>query len=258
MKVLIIGATHPVAKQLTEFLNEAGIQTVDVVLPEKAYAMANMQFAEHLLNGVDMLFLSPHMPKERLSFRRRLQLVDVIKRVCHMAKRSDIPCVHLSHLGVYDGRADRAYNENDKPSPNSHEAKIWRRWEVHVQHSFSQCIVLRPGWLLERNGQYLSSELKQTFGYHSAPDKVPYTRGNPISPFDIGRIIFAIMRQLDQGAEASGIFHFSGKDVFSSAQLLQKLAPESYLSIDESVPALNYELDCKKILNAFGVQRRHW
>ncbi len=258
MKVLIIGAAHPVAQQLASFLSKAEIQSVGVDLPEKTSAMVNMQFATHLLNDVDMLFLSPHMPKDRLSFRRRLQLVDVIKRACQLAKHSEIPCIHLSHLAVYDGRIDRSYNENDKPNPNSHEAKIWRRWEVHVLRSFSRSVVLRPGWLLERDGQYLSSELKQIFGYHSAPDKVPYTRGNPNTPMDVARVVFAMLRQLAQGSDAQGVFHYSGKDVFSSAQLLQKLAPESYLSIDESVPALNYELDCKKVLNTFGVQRRHW
>ncbi|MFK8020280.1 MAG: sugar nucleotide-binding protein [Pseudomonadales bacterium] len=258
MNVLLLGAEHRVARELVALLPEIGCTVESVDLPGLDESL-NAELIGRVGAAVaDLVVFTPQIPLSRLSFRRRLHLVDVVKKLCVAVAGKNKPFIHVSSALVFDGKLSRAYREDDKPSPRSDLAKVWRRWETIVQSQFDKHVVLRAAWLLGRNEAYISSELKQTLGYHAAPDKVLEAIGNPISPVELARVIAAIIRQIQTGAENFGVFHVGSKEAISTARVLESVAPESYLRIDDQQNALSFELDCQKMLNNFGVQKRAW
>ena len=258
MNVLLLGAEHRVARELVALLPETGctVETIDLPGLDEPVSAELIDRIEAVV--ADLVVFTPQIPLSRLSFRRRLHLVDAVKKLCVAVADRSKPFIHISSALVFDGKLSRAYREDDKPSPRSDLAKVWRRWETIVQGQFDRHIVLRAAWLVGRNEGYISSELKQALGYHAAPDKVPDAAGNPIAPMELARVIEAIIRQIQTGADNFGVFHIGSKEVISSARLLESTAPESYLRIDDQQNALNFELDCQKMLNNFGVQKRSW
>ncbi len=258
MNVLLLGAEHRVAQELSGLLGESRIGYRQIELPSFDESLSDTLISEIAGTQCDVVAFTPQIPLSRLSFRRRLHLVDVVKTLCAAISRSNIPFLHLSSASVYDGRSKHAYSELDKPSPASDMAKVWHRWEAIVRKHFQKHIILRPGWLLGRDRSYLSSEVKQALGDHAAPDLVAQATGTPVAPEEVARVMFAILKQLEMGARNFGVFHVASKDVLSSARMLERIAPDSYLNIDVQSKVLNYELDCQKILRNFGIQQRSW
>ncbi len=258
MNVLLLGAEHQVAQELSGLLDQSRISYQQIALPSLENPLSDELISELEMVQSDSVVFTPQIPLSRLSFRRRLHLVDMVKTICGAISRNNIPFLHLSSSSVYDGRAKQAYCELDKPSPASDMAKVWHRWETIVRKQFQKHIIIRPGWLLGRERAYLSSEVKQALGDHTAPDLVTQATGSPVAPEEVARVVFAILRQLETGARNYGVFHVASKDVMSSARILERIAPDSYLNIDAQSKVLNYELDCQKILRSFGIQQRSW
>lgn len=258
MNVLLLGAEHSVAEHLEKRLEKAGIAVNSIALPELSGSISDDILNQLYASRADVIFFSPTMPVSRLSFRRRLHLVDVIKKLCAAVDKRDSTVIYLSSSQVYDGKLDRAYNEDDRTVPATDLAKVWRRWENIVQRQFKKAIILRPGWLLGGGESVLSSEIKQAVGFHAAPDQLPQARGNPIAPAELARVVMAMLEQIETGAQNYGIYHIAGKDVLSTSGVLKRVAPDSYLKVDEQSDLLNYELECQKIRDAFGIQQRAW
>lgn len=258
MNVLLLGAEHPVAQELSGLLDQSRISYQHIALPSLEETLSDELINEVETAQSDCVVFTPQIPLSRLSFRRRLHLVDMVKTLCAAVSRNNVPFLHLSSSSVYDGRAKQAYSELDKPSPASDMAKVWHRWESIVRRQFQKHIILRPGWLLGRERAYLSSEVKQALGDHAAPDLVAQATGTPVAPEEVARVMYAILQQLETGARNYGVFHIASKDVLSSARMLERIAPDSYLNIDLQSKVLNYELDCQKILRNFGIQQRSW
>jgi len=256
--VLLLGAEHRAAQELSGLLDQSRISYQQLALPTLEEAPGEELINEIARVECDAVVFTPQIPLSRLSFRRRLHLVDAVKTLFGALARHNIPFLHLSSSSVYDGRAKQAYSELDKPSPSSDMAKVWHRWESIVRRQFQKHIILRPGWLLGRERSYLSSEVKQALGDHTAPDLVAQATGTPVAPEEVARVMFAILRQVENGARNYGVFHVASNDVLSSARMLERIAPDSYLNIDSQSKVLNYELDCQKILRNFGIQQRSW
>lgn len=258
MNILLLGADHIVAVQLSKRLSKAGLYFTGIKLPRLDQPLQEELLSEISDCHADLVFFSPSMPVSRLSFRRRLHLVDVVKKLCAAVKKRDTTFIYLSTSQVYDGKLDRAYHEDDRTVPGTDLAKVWQRWESIVQRQFKKALILRPGWLLGGSQSMLSSEIKQAVGFHAAPDRLPQAKGNPIMPAELARVIMAILQQIETGARNYGIYHIAGKDVLSTSGVLKRISPESYLHVDEQSDLLNYELECQKIRDAFGIQQRAW
>ncbi len=258
MNVLLLGANHRAAIELNTLLSETRLTLESIILPSLENSLSTELLDQISAASADVVAFTPEIPLSRLSFRRRLHLVDVVKKICTAVSQKNCTFVHLSSALVFDGRQQQAYTEEDKPNPSSDLAKVWRRWETIVQGQFSNHIVLRPSWLLGADESYISSEIKQALGFHAAPDRVVDAIGNPVAPGELARVIAAVIRQIETGASNYGVFHIASKESLSSARVLERIAPESYLRIDDKNGHFNFELNCQKILNNFGVQRRAW
>ncbi|MGI9289166.1 MAG: sugar nucleotide-binding protein [Pseudomonadales bacterium] len=266
MKLLLVGCEHRVSQALTTRLDAPEFDLLTLTSAELERIEFKSLFVNKASKRPDAIISTPTINSANLSFRRRLQLTDVYKKLCAFAKEHSLPLLHLSNLRVFDGSQSQAYTEQDKPQPRGVEAQVWRRWETLVQKQVAQHIIIRPSWVLTPESEQLASELLLLAAAEVDAGSLLQARVNPTSAEDMARVLDAILRQLWAGARAWGIYHYGGMETTDTKKLLDNMQKNvrvphhhiTQLSIAEQENELNACVDCHKILYAFGIQQHPW
>lgn len=267
MKLLLVGCEHRVSQALTARLNAPEFDLLTLNSAELERIEFKSLFVTKASKRLDAIISTPVINSAALSFRRRLQMIDVYKKLCAFAKEHSLPLLHLSSMRVFDGGSQaQAYTEQDKPQPRGVEAQVWRRWETLIQKQVAKHIIIRPSWVLTVEPEQLAAELLLLAAADVEAGQLLPVRVNPTSAEDMARVLDAILRQLRAGAQAWGIYHYGGVDITDTKRLLEKMqknvpAPHHHiakLSIVEQEGELNACVACHKILYTFGIQQRPW
>lgn len=266
MKLLLVGCEHRVSQALTARLDASEFDLLTLNSVELERIEFKSLFVNKASKRPDAIISTPAINSAALSFRRRLQMIDVYKKLCTFAKEHSLPLLHLSSMRVFDGSQAQAYTEQDKPQPRGVEAQVWRRWETLIQKQVARHIIIRPSWVLTVEPEQLAAELLMLAAADVQAGQLLPVRANPASAEDMARVLDAILRQLRTGAQAWGIYHYGGVDITDTKRLLENmqksvLAPHHHiakLSLVEQEGELNACVDCHKILYTFGIQPRPW
>lgn len=266
VKLLLVGCEHRVSQALTARLDLAEFDLLTLTSAELERIELKSLFVNKLANRPAAIISTATFDATNLSFRRRLQLIDVYKKLCAFAKDNALPLLQLSSLRVFDGLQTQAYAEKDKPQPRSVEAQVWLRWETVVQKQVAQHIIIRPSWILTPEPEQLAAELLLLAAADTNAGQLLPVKVNPTSAEDMARVLEAILRQVRAGAQAWGIFHYGGIEITDTRKLLQTMQDNisvphhqvAQLSIAEQENELNACVDCHKILYAFGIKQHPW
>ena len=181
--------------------------------------------------------------------------------------------IHLSCVEVFSGDLIEPYEEDHEPSPQTQYAKSKLRGEALVRAALPHHIILRTGWLFSaRKGSFVRELLEQAMQRQEVRVAEGLI-GNPTPAADLARVILAIIKQLDSGAECWGTYHYSASESISWFGFAESViaAARQYADMPlerlEAVPQaelsphrrpLNSRLNCDKILSAFGIHQRTW
>lgn len=204
-----------------------------------------------------------------------LALISRAQTVAAACAQHGVLPVFLSCSRVFGGENKSSYDEGDSVCPADAEGRSW----VEAERSFAAIerrFILRVSWviapagnnLLTRNLRLLTDALRG--GQQPAGGLGPQ-RGVPTHAEDVARVLIAVLRQIDMGAENWGEFHYAASDPCSEAEFSRHLA-RSLVRLGEvskeSVEALIDEADnqdcvsavitCKRIRDDFGIQARSW
>lgn len=186
-----------------------------------------------------------------------------------------IPMLQVSTDYVFDGHYASGYTETDDGAPlGVYGQSKWDAEEV-IRRVLPRHLILRTSWLFSEGGnnyvlRMLSRALKDD-KLRAVNDR----HGCPTSVLDLARVLCAIIKQLQNGADAWGTYHYSGAEVathygFSEAILAEaRQYDERYQDLHlESVTASEYPTEaqrpassllvCKKLLHTFGIRQRPW
>jgi len=130
------------------------------------------------------------------------------------------------------------------------------------------------GWLLDESPQ---GELDRFLSRAEVGQLIPLAddrRGSPTPVDDAGRVILAVIKQLDCSAPLWGTYHYGGIEAVTQLTLGQAIIAEALTlhgmpepnleprahgaTLDASEEPQNAVLACRKILNTFGVKPRNW
>lgn len=199
---------------------------------------------------------------------------DFVGTLAEVCFEKNIPIIHLSTDHVFDGHYASGYSEDDETKPLGIFGKSKWEGEQILRSRLDKHFILRVSWLFSRwNENYLTKSLERSrveTSMFAADDR----QGCPTSATDIARVIFAVIRQLNDGADAWDTYHYCGAEVttrykfleaiFARARQHEELKTEilhsvsrSELYADAERPASSV-LNCKKLLNDFGIQQRPW
>lgn len=185
-----------------------------------------------------------------------------------------VPLFHLSSDYVFDGHYQSGYTEEDEASPlGIYGDSKWRGEEL-LRAALPQHIILRVSWVFSTYGDNFMQRALQQAREQDKISAVDDRRGCPTSAADIARVILAMLKQIHNGAENWGTYHYCGAEVTSrygfteavlaAAGQYEKLKAEQLLPISSSQQDQDAErpessvLVCSKLLNAFGIRQIPW
>ncbi|MBU2964006.1 dTDP-4-dehydrorhamnose reductase [Amphritea sp. 2_MG-2023] len=199
---------------------------------------------------------------------------DAVENLALACSELAIPLIHLSSDYVFDGHYESGYTEDDQARPlGLYGESKWQGEEV-LRSVLAKHVILRVSWVFSTIGDNFMRrallQARQQEEICAADDR----RGCPTSASDIARVIAAILKQLHNGAENWGTYHYCCAEVttrygFTEAVLaaagqyeklkVEKLIPisSSDLGSDAERPASSV-LVCTKLLNHFGIRQRPW
>ncbi|MBY4676839.1 dTDP-4-dehydrorhamnose reductase [Marinobacterium arenosum] len=281
VKVLVTGADGQVGRALQALAEEDGFfeliplgsLQLDVTNAKAVRAQLNEHLPDYLINaaGFNDVDLAEQQPERCFAVNR-----DALEGLALACGDLGIPVLHLSTDYVFDGHYASGYTEDDEAAPlGVYGASKWAG-EEHLRRLLPRHLILRCSWLFSEAGtNYVLSTLKNAAESGGRLKAVNDRVGCPTSAADAARVLLAIIKQLQNGADAWGTYHYSGAEVttlygFTEAIIaearqydgrFQTLELEAVASADyptEAQRPTSSVLKCRKLLNTFGIRQRPW
>ncbi len=279
VKILVTGATGQVGSAVVRSASEdpffdvvgLGPKQLDITSPEQVRASLDQHLPDYVINcaGFNGVDAAQHEHKRCLAVNA--DAVEILAAACGDLA---IPVVHISSDFVFDGHYDSGYREDDEVAPvGIYGESKWKGEEV-LRRILPQHIILRVSWIFSEDGNnFVTRTLERArtqLEIRAVNDRV----GCPTAASDVARVVRAILKQVHNGAEAWGTYHYSGaevttrysfcKEIITQAMGYEELAMEKLTAVSTSQYPKEVQrpnssvLECKKLLNTFGIRQRPW
>ncbi|SFG88564.1 dTDP-4-dehydrorhamnose reductase [Neptunomonas qingdaonensis] len=279
IKILVTGGGGQVAhdlvmlgKQDSHFdLITLDASRLDVASPASIQKALDLYMPDYVVNTV--AFNNVDAAEHDTAFCYQLNATGV-KNLAVECGALSIPLIHLSTDHLFDGHYASGYSEDDEVSPLGVFGESKRQGEELLRQYQPKHIILRVSWIFSARGDnYLLRTLEKARTL-SAIETADDRQGCPTSAVDVGRVILAIIKQLHNGADAWGTYHYCGAEVttryrfteaiLAAARQYEELKTTSLVPV--SSRTLHAEVDrpassvlqCKKLLSTFGIRQRPW
>ena len=183
--------------------------------------------------------------------------------------------IHISTDYVFAGDSVAAYVETDDTEPQSEYGRSKLAGEQAVERACSRHIILRTGWAFAEQGHNFVNTMLRLTKTTDTLDVVADQFGSPTYVADIANAIMIITKQLADGNQAYGVYHYSGfpyvswhafaEKIFELALaqgvLKQSIQVNPVTTPDYPTPAkrpANSRLNCHKIKQEFGIVQSDW
>lgn len=267
MHVLVVHDYGPLGRVLLEALRQTHLQVSPLLISE--------------LDSVELSALEAWIPEDTDLIVNALWLADpelaesdpefahkasfsLPLALAEYASKHDMSLLQLTSSYVFDGRKQSAYIASNPGQP-ANELGNWQ-WEAEqaIRTLLPRHILLRTGWSLGRF-------LRKVQSVASSSDTVKLSgkcRGQPVTVTDLARVMTAIIKQIDCGAEVWGTFQYAGAEEITLYELGLAIVglpgiPSGLRVVDEmtdwaTLEPANATMICTKIRNTFGVKQLPW
>ncbi|MGB0733822.1 MAG: dTDP-4-dehydrorhamnose reductase [Pontibacterium sp.] len=277
--ILITGATGQVGEAVYEmaegdrFFNPIGlsVKQLDITSLEQVRARLDEYLPDYVINCAAFNRVDAAQHEKDRCFDVNTKGVENLAQVCGDLS---IPMIHLSSDFVFDGHYESAYLETDDVTPLGVYGQSKWQGEEALRRRLPQHIVLRVSWIFSRKGDNFVTRTLDRARTRLELRAVSDRHGCPTAASDVARVILAMLKQIHCGAEVWGTYHYSGaepttrysfcKEIITQAMSFEQLVTEKL----SAVTAEQYKkevqrpsssiLDCRKILNTFGIRQRPW
>jgi len=278
-KILITGADE----QIGYFLNLAATadgffdvvaltdQQLDISDKEAVQQQLDLHLPDYVVNTSGFNAVDRVETEQERCFDLNTGAVENLGLACGPLS---IPLLHLSSDYVFDGHYASGYTEDDEASPLGLYGESKWQGEELLRNVLPQHIILRVSWVFSTIGDNFMQRALQQAREQDEISAADDRRGCPTSATDIARVILAILKQVHNGAENWGTYHYCGAEVTSrygfteavlaTASQYEKLSAVELIPVSSSQQCHDAErpassvLVCTKLLNAFGIRQIPW
>ncbi|MGB0965606.1 MAG: SDR family oxidoreductase [Litorivicinus sp.] len=275
--VLVTGASGQTGRALTQLFDAAGFTTVGMDRTElDVCSEASVQTAINAVAPDFVVNCARYPDVDRAESEgdaaHRL-LVEGPANLAMACRANNAILIHLSSEYVFDG-SDGPYSEGDPTAPLSLFGHYCREGELEVERILSRHIVLRVGLVFSADPRRFVWTTLQTIRAHKERRMVSDEIGTPTSIDDLGRVLVAMIKQLDLGSEAFGIYHYGGGGsaswfemgelIYAQASQREDLPADLLQPVrGDEVPGRaprpqDVRLNCDRLLQNFGIKRLPW
>ena len=267
MHLLVVHDYGPLGRVLLEDLRKTHLQVTPLLISE----LESVEFsalANWIPDDIDLIvnalwLTDPEIAESNPEFAHAASF-SLPVALAEYASEHGMALLQLSSSYVFDGRKQRAYIASNPGKP-SNELGNWQ-WEAEqaLRTLLPRHLLLRTGWSLGRFLRKIQSVAANSDTV-SLPGKC---RGQPVTVTDLARVITAIAKQIDCGAEVWGTYQYAGAEEISLYELGLAItglpgASGSVRVVDEmtdwaALEPVNATMVCTKIRNAFGIKQLPW
>ncbi len=267
MHVLVVHDYGPLGRVLLEALRETHLQVSPLLISE----LDSVEFsalADWIPDDTDLIvnalwLVDPELAEKHPEFAHRAAF-SLPVALAEYASEHGMSLLQLSSSYVFDGRKQSAYISSNPGQPVN-ELGNWQ-WEAEqaIRTLLTRHILLRTGWSL---GRFLRKvqEVSANSDIIRLPGKC---HGQPVTISDLARVMAAIIKQIDCGAEVWGTYQYAGAEDISLYELGLAIAglpgiPSGLRVVDEmadwaTLEPLNATMICTKVRNTFGIKQLPW
>lgn len=267
MHVLVVHDYGPLGRVLLEGLRETHLQVSPLLISELdsvEFSALSAWIPEDTDLIVNALWLvDPELAEKNPEFAHKASF-SLPVALAEYASEHEMSLLQLSSSYVFDGRKQSAYIASNPGQPGN-ELGNWQ-WESEqaIRTLLARHIVLRTGWSL---GRFLRKvqEVASTSDTIKLPGKC---HGQPVTVTDLARVMTAIIKQIDCGAEVWGTYQYAGAEDISLYELGLAIVglpgiPSGLRVVDEmtdwaTLEPMNATMICTKIRNTFGIKQLPW
>jgi len=268
MRVLVFGQTGQVARELSRQAEviALGRGEADLSNPESCVAAITARAPAAVINAAAYTAVDRAEEEEELATVINGTTPGAIANAC---ADCDIPFVHLSTDYVFDGSGDASWRPDNHTAPVSAYGRSKLAGERRVAIAGGRHAILRTSWVFSPYGQNFVKTMLRLGGERDELRVVADQIGGPTSAAAIARACLAIVSQLAENPNKTGIYHFAGTPDISWAGFARATFELAGLACRvEDVGTANYptparrpansRLDCSTTEATFGLARPDW
>ncbi|WP_415899434.1 dTDP-4-dehydrorhamnose reductase [Neptuniibacter sp. QD48_11] len=279
IKILITGAHGQVGSALTRAVEAdsffeviaLGKSQLDVTDPEQISEQLAHHLPDYVVNCAAFDDVDEAESQSELCYAVNSDAVEALAFACGDLS---IPMFHLSTDYVFDGHYASGYTEEDEVAPLGIYGDSKWQGEERLRQALPKHIILRVSWLFSDQGNNFVLRTLEAAKKQSELQAVTDRKGCPTSASDVARVILAMLKQIHNGADAWGTFHYCGAEVINRYDFckeiliaagqyenfdVEKLVPVSSKDyVTEALRPNTSVLMCKKLLSVFGIRQRPW
>lgn len=194
--------------------------------------------------------------------------------LAELARDMSIPLIHISTDYVFDGTKSTPYTESDPIKPVNAYGATKAAGEKAIRNTWRRHIIVRTSWVYGVHGRNFVKTMLNLARERETLRIVNDQSGCPTFAADLARALLEISRQVLQGNENWGTYHYCGKGRttwYDFALKIFELAEDCFelkVKSVEPVPTTEYPtpavrpmnsvMDCSRLAEAFGIYPPPW
>jgi len=195
---------------------------------------------------------------------------EAVKNIVKSAVLNQTFVIHISTDYVFDGTANRPYQEDDAVNPVSVYGKTKEEGEHEVK-SYPKGMIIRTSWLYSTYGNNIVKTVLKVGNERPELNFVFDQTGSPTYAADLARVIVTIIHRSEENESGfkAGIYHYSNEGVCSWYDFVKavvrikgltcKVNPiESNQYPTPATRPVYSVLNKKKIKNTYAIEIPYW
>ncbi len=279
MKLLVLGASSQLGRELVSLLDSQQVE-YEALATDQVDLLKEMDVAR-LITRVDpsqVVNVAAYTNLEKAELdpeaARQCDALNTLG-VSTLAQACDhlhIPLLHHSSSYVFDGLKSRPYDEDDATNPSCRYGLSKWYGERAIREVLKRHVILRTDWMFsEHRDKFFRLHIAACKKFQGKVEVMDH-RFSPTPAEDVARVILAIMRQIDCGAEVWGTYHYCALMPQSQQQFVEFVLKEA-AKFDEELAACidqlsfkvvpvvkpyikNTVLSTHRIMDTFGIKQR--
>ncbi len=278
MKILLTGANGQLGQEIVDAAKKLNLNLIaytrqnlnitDIVKIEQVISEVKPNY---IINAAAYTAVDRAENEEELVF-----LVNAmgVKFLAQIAKKFNIPLLHISTDYIFSGQKKTPYLEEDDPQPLSVYGKSKLAGEVLLKKIWYKYIILRVSWVFSQYGNNFVKNIINLAKVQPRLSIISDQIGAPTFAGDIAQILLKIIMCIHRGQTDWGTYHYTGTPVTNwynfARQILSQEKIQHRLILEDISPILsleypriaprplNSELNCSKITRVFNIYPNNW
>lgn len=221
MRVLLFGSSGQVGAEIRRCAAAAGSEVIaadramaDLATPGAAARLVALSACDAVVNAAAYTAVDKAESEPRAAEAVNAAAPGEIAEACAAI---GVPLVHYSTDYVFDGKAARAYREDDQTNPLSVYGKTKLAGEKRVAAARGAFAVLRLSWVFSVHGSNFVKTMLRLSAERDELTVVADQHGKPTPASAAAAAGLVVARALLDDPRRSGVYHFAGDEAVSWA-----------------------------------------